>query len=62
MNTLASEQDITNFLKITPQKLRRLRLSKQIPFLRVDRYTRLYDIEKVVAALEAGTKEGAAKG
>jgi hypothetical protein len=32
----------------------------QIPYLKIDRYTRVYDIAKVVAALESKAKESAA--
>ena len=60
MSNLSSEQDLTNYLRITPRKLRRLCLLKQIPYLKIDRYTRVYDIAKVVAALESKAKESAA--
>jgi hypothetical protein len=52
MNTFCSEQELTKTLPITPRKLRKLRRSGMIPYLKVDRFTRLYDIDKVVAALE----------
>jgi hypothetical protein len=51
-NILTSEQDLAKLLPITPRKLRKLRLSNRIPFIKVDRYTRLYDIDAVVAALQ----------
>jgi hypothetical protein len=49
---LSTEKDVTTLLKISPRKLRSLRLAKKIPFLRVDRFTRLYRLDEVVAALE----------
>jgi hypothetical protein len=52
-NILTTEDELTKVLPITPRKLRKLRLSNRIPFVKVDRYTRLYDVEKVVAALES---------
>jgi hypothetical protein len=51
-NILTTEQELAKVLPITPRKLRKLRLSKRIPFVKVDRYTRLYDVDKVVTALE----------
>jgi hypothetical protein len=55
-NNLTSEEDITKVLPITPRELRTLRRSGKIPFVQLNRYKRLYNVEKVVAALEKLTK------
>jgi len=52
MNTLCSEKDLTKVLPITLRQLRVLRRTGQIPFVKVNRRTRLYSLERVVAALE----------
>jgi hypothetical protein len=49
---LISETELQEALPITPRKITKLRLMGQIPFVRVDRRTRLYDLSRVVAALE----------
>jgi hypothetical protein len=55
MNTFCSEQELTQTLQITTRQLRKLRRANQIPYLRVNRFVRLYDLEKVIAALEVKT-------
>jgi hypothetical protein len=50
--SLISEAELQKTLPITKRKINKLRLTGQIPFVRIDRRTRLYDVEKVVAALE----------
>jgi hypothetical protein len=52
----STEDDIAKFLQITPRKLRKLRLLKEIPCLEIDRYTRLYHRDAVIAALELKMK------
>jgi hypothetical protein len=49
---LITEEDLTKALPLTPRKLRRLRLQARIPYIKVDRYTRLYCLEQVLAALQ----------
>jgi hypothetical protein len=58
---LSTEQDLTAFLRISARKLRKLRLAKAIPYLRVDRYTRLYDLPAVIAALEIKAQRNGVK-
>lgn len=50
-NALSTEEELAKILPITPRKLRKLRLLNRIPYVRVDRYTRLYDVERVIEAL-----------
>jgi hypothetical protein len=55
MPNLSNEKELLEKVPLNSQKLRRLRREGRIPFLQVDRFTRLYDIEKVVEALANGT-------
>jgi hypothetical protein len=48
---LSSESDTIRSLPISARKFIKLRRARLIPFLKIDRYTRLYDIEQVVEAL-----------
>jgi hypothetical protein len=50
--TLLSEIDTVRALPITLRKFVRLRRARLIPYLKVDRFTRLYDIDRVVEALQ----------
>jgi hypothetical protein len=50
--SLISETELQEVLPLTKRKIYKLRLSGRIPFVRVDRRTRLYSLEKVIAALE----------
>jgi hypothetical protein len=49
---LSSESDAMRALPITARKFVKLRRARLIPFLKIDRYTRVYDIERVVEALQ----------
>jgi hypothetical protein len=46
-STLSIEDELIKVVQITSRKLRKLRLSNKVPFIKVDRYTRLYSVEKV---------------
>jgi hypothetical protein len=55
--TLSTEEEVAKLLRTTTRQLRTLGRSGKIPVVKVSRYLRLYDPEKVVAALErVGTK------
>ena len=54
MNQFSTEQDIMKALQITSRQLRKLRRANQIPFLRISRFVRVYDLEQVIKALEIG--------
>ena len=41
-----------NTVKLTARKFAKLRRKHRLPYVRIDRFTRLYDLEKVVAALQ----------
>jgi hypothetical protein len=51
-NTLSSETETMKALPLSSRKFVKLRRAHLIPYLQVDRYTRLYDLERVVAALQ----------
>jgi hypothetical protein len=51
-NVLSNETETIKALPITARKFVKLRRKGQIPFMQVDRFTRLYDLAKVVSALE----------
>jgi hypothetical protein len=53
MNTLASEEELIKTVPITVRQLRKLRRAGKIPYVPVNRFARLYNIDAVVAALEA---------
>jgi hypothetical protein len=53
-SNLITESELMEKIPVTARKLHRLRVQKRIPFVTIDRYTRVYDLTKVLEAL--GTK------
>jgi hypothetical protein len=49
---LITEPELFSALPIPPKKIAKLRVAGNIPVVRVDKRTRLYDFGKVIAALE----------
>jgi hypothetical protein len=51
MSALCNEDQLRSIVPLTHRQLLKLRREGKIPFVRIDRYNRLYDPEQVVAAL-----------
>jgi hypothetical protein len=49
---LITENELQKAIPLTPRKITKLRLLGLLPVVKVDRRTRLYSLERVVAALE----------
>jgi hypothetical protein len=61
MNDLISEPELLKTLPaITKRKLIKLCRRRLVPFFQVDRFTRVYDLDEVVAALKVNAKKNGA--
>ena len=49
---LVNEKGLLEVIALTPRQLRELRLRRKIPYIRFGHRSVMYNIEKVVAALE----------
>ena len=52
MPDLYTETELPNVLPLTLRQVKNLRRANLIPYVRLNRYTRLYSVKKVVAALQ----------
>jgi hypothetical protein len=54
---LITEPELLAKLPVSSRKLTRLRLEERVPYLKIDRYTRLYCLEQVISSLEIKVKK-----
>jgi hypothetical protein len=52
MKQLVKEKELLQVVRIPSRQLRDLRKDRKIPFLKIGSKTILYDVEKIIAALE----------